>query len=74
MDAGDDLKKIHYNDSTWQLDDSKVYLGLFTRSRLIQEGDIVQSITMFLNGVRLFYECTTTYTFKNLPLNDKLFT
>ena len=33
VDSGEDIKAIKYNDPAFQLDYSKIYLGMITRSR-----------------------------------------
>ena len=43
LDSGEDIKAIKYSDPAFQLDNSKIYLGMITRSRqrkLLEDGDI----------------------------------
>lgn len=76
VDASEDVTKIKYSDHTCQLEDSKIYLGLFTRSRqskLLNEGDVSPHVvSKFLKGVRSFYECATSYALTHLPLDDQV--
>lgn len=69
-----DLTEVCYADQANQLDDSKLFVGLLTRSKLqkkLDEGDISpQQMKNFYASVRAFYCKTVEYIIKWFPLKE----
>lgn len=67
-EAVDDLTKVDYQQRSSKLEDSRVYLGILTRSklsRLINEGDVSPHAFVF-------YTTAVSYTLSHLPFGDEL--
>ena len=73
--VGPDIIKTDFSRPN-QLPDHKLYLGMFTRSKmmkLLDEGDIAPSaITKLMKGARAFFESASSYALSHLPFNDEL--
>ena len=76
INAGEDITKVAYDCPSNQLDNDKVYIGMFTRSKLrklLDDGDLLSSdVRKFITGVRAFYENATSYALSHLPFEDAL--
>ena len=59
--------RLKYNDPAFQLDDSKIYLGI------LEDGDIAPyAVNKIFKGVESFYECAISYALFHLPLDDEI--
>ena len=76
VDATGDLTKVAYDESSLQLDDHQIHIGMFTRSKmrkLLDEGDISPSeVQKFTEGVKAFFTSAISYSLTHLPFDDEL--
>ena len=70
-EALEDLRIVDYQDP-----DSKVYVGILTRStlnKLVNEGDTSPyTASQFVKGARVFYTTAVSYALSHLPFDDEV--
>lgn len=75
-EALEDLRIVDYQDPSSQLEDSKVYVGILTRSKLnklVNEGDISPyTASQFVKGAKVFYTTAVSYALSHLPFDDEV--